>query len=725
MRHWQGLQGADYYCVQTMEQFWRFYEELRVQHSMAIDTETSGFDWVRAHACGLVFGWGIENNYYLPIAHQETTEPQLDLEQIREPLSEVLSNDKLVSVFWNAKFDLHFLRKAGLEVNGIIHDGVVLSHLIDENQDKSLKSVATREISRAAGKWETALVQWRVAEAKRRRSEFSALLTGRLKNERAELEAAYFKNRPFLRFSGLTKRQITAALKKWLKEQLQDHPLAKNKKDQITYDYVPLDIMVPYACADVHYTHLLYKDLLLKVAGHETLRKLYINEMQLADLLFEVESGGVKVDKPYLERIAPEYEKDIANLRAEIMTDVGFEFDLNSNPQLIAALIKAGCRMGKLTKKGQELASAGERIDPTKHYSVDNETLERLAMTHPFAAKIQEYRKKMKLLNTYIIKIAHLVDENHYLHTTFNANVSTGRMSSREPNCQNIPNRETAIRKAFTLPERIGFEGEAEEQDSEWVFAFFDYSQVELRLTAHHSQDPTFLAAYPWDAPSKDVHSITCAEAVMGMSLDDYLKVYNDDNHPMQKEYKWFRNIAKRVNFGIIYGAGAGAIQRQVSTPQRIVSKDECEEYIQRYFQKYPGVKQWIDVTHLCLRRDQYLRNSFGRYRRLPDAKARDKWKRERAGRQGVNFLIQGDAADLFKTATVRVRNLLAKEKARTRIVNFVHDEIQFYVHKSEFYLLPLIKSAMEDFQFSVPIIVDIETSRRDWAAKKELKVAA
>jgi DNA polymerase I-like protein with 3'-5' exonuclease and polymerase domains len=722
MKSWKGVQGGRYYLVQSMDQFWEFWHAMRREPTIAVDTETSGFDIIRDRACGLVFGWGVEHNFYLPIAHK-TKEPQLDLERIREPLCEILEDENVTKIFWNEKFDRHFLRSAGMEVKGVRHDGVVLVHLLDENTGKGLKEMSKRYISHAADKWEIAITKWRVDEAKRRRSEFSKLLTTTLKEERTQLEADFFAQYPFIQFSGLTKAQITARLKKYLRQKLSEHPLAKNKKDDISYDYIPLDAMVPYACADVHYTMLLYKDLLVKVAQHDDLRKLYINECQLADLLFEVESRGIKVDVPYLAELEPQFKQEISDLEEEIHADVGHKFEIGSNPQLVEALIKAGCRLSKLTKKGKELAQEGKKPEP-KHYSTDDETLEYLATQYPFAAKIREYRKRQKLLNTYVVKIQQLADENHYLHSQFNANVSTGRMSSREPNVQNIPGRDTRIRKAFTIPEELGFENQNVD-DSEWVYVFMDYSQVELRLTAHHSQDPTFLGAYPWDGPAKDVHSITCAEAVMGITTEDFLKVYEDENHPDFKEYKWFRNIAKRVNFGIIYGAGPGAIQRQVSSPERFVSRDECTEYIAKYFDKYQGVKEWINRTTFLLNRYGYLQNTFGRYRRLPDARAREKWKRERAGRQGVNFLIQGDAADLFKHAAVRVRRLLREEGAKTKVVNFVHDEIQFYWHKDEFHLLKPVKEVMEDFpQYSVPIVADIEMSHRNWADKKGVKAA-
>jgi DNA polymerase-1 len=155
------------------------------------------------------------------------------------------------------------------------------------------------------------------------------------------------------------------------------------------------------------------------------------------------------------------------------------------------------------------------------------------------------------------------------------------------------------------------------------------------------------------------------------------------------------------------------------------VSKDECQAYIKAYFDRYPGVKNWIDVTAATLGYTGELQNTFGRYRRLPDSQSSERWKRGRAGRQGVNFLIQGDAADVFKHAAVRVAKFLDAEGARTKIVNFVHDEIQFYWHKDEFHLLSPVKELMEDFpQFCVPITVEIDVSKRDWASKRKVKLA-
>jgi len=1018
MAQWTGLQGAQYRLVQTMDQFWSFYTRLTRQRMIAVDTETSGLDWVRDRACGLVFGWGLENNYYLPIGH-ETTDPQLNLDDIREPLRKVIENPDVTKLFWNKVFDQHFLDRCGMTLKGPSHDGVILVHLLDENSDKGLKEVARLLIGKTADVWEKSVDSWRVDESKRRRREFSKLITDTLTARRVDLENEVTAQNPLWRYSGMTKAQVTNFLKKRVKAGLETHPYANAKKGDITYDKVPLSILAPYACADVHYTWMIWKQLFPDVAKHDALRSLYINEMHLSQVLYEVEQHGVKIDIAHLDRIEPEFIKAMEEAEADVYRDIGYRFNIESNEELLAALRKAGCPLNKLTKKGQEVAREGG--EPTAaQFSVDKEVLEELAATYEFANKVLSFREKQKLLNTYVRKIRLLVDEHHYLHSTFNANVDTGRMSSRDPNCftgdtevltpdgwrrlddlprgvpvaqwrdnavefvmpteyikhyrkeelvhvqnqqidllmtpdhrcflvnrdglggfcsaseypsngthhkqlhagiyaggslrmseqevvllaatqadgsyadrtldfsfkkhrkidrlewalqglgfsyskrislsgrvrirvpagecvewvrsylgdakqlgswllscdrptldlwcqelffwdgcwrtrsqyasmhrrnvdwaqivlclsgyrakireyktprdtvcyvvdstarnysytdnavitriahdgfvyclsvpskviltrhngrvcvtgqcQNIPGKNLEIRRSFIVP------------DDDYVFVFADYSQVELRLTAHWSQDPTLLAAYSptapgWAGHELDIHSLTCADVVLQRPLPEVLAILKDKNHPENHDIKWFRNIAKRVNFGIIYGAGPGAIQRQVSTPKRRVSREACAEYIKGYFQRYRGVKAWVDHTELMLRRQGYIQNSFGRFRRLPNIHSNKKWERARAARQGGNFLIQGDAADTFKTAIVRVNRILKAHNARTRIVNFVHDEIQFYWHKKELPLLGEVKKAMEDFQFRVPIVVDFGFSRRDWAAKQELKL--
>jgi DNA polymerase-1 len=622
---------------------------------------------------------------------------------------------------------MHGLRKLGIEVRGVFHDIVVIAHLLDENAEHGVKELATQYVDANASKWDKRIAYWRQEEAKRRRHEYQVKAKARAAD--MQLDPVYVQRAAKLAncaMTGMDPKLIKKMCLEMAKEELKDQLCARNKKDEITYDFIPFEEMVPYACADVHYTLLIYKKLIIELAKSNDLKKLYIVEMQLTRVLLDAEHAGVKIDVDYLREILPEYEEELDLLKNEIYEAIGYEFNIGSNDQLIAALTSVGVHLTKLSKGTKEALRAG-RTDVVPKFSVDKEVMEFLAAKYPVAEKIQKYRNLEKLKNTYVISIQELVDEFNFLHTDTNQNVSTGRMSMREPNLQNIPARNKAIRKAFRVPDDSG----------EYLFIFIDYSQVELRLTADRSGDPILLSCYPFPGQGtpQDVHTLTLADVVLGLPLTDVMRMASDATGHVSKlargqvckcpkcEYDFFRNIAKRVNFGIIYGAGPEAIQRQVSTPTRFVTKGECEDYIEKYFQKYTGVKEWIRMTQLFMKRHGYVQNSFGRYRKLPIQRGMKNWQIERLCRQGVNFCIQGEAADLFKTAAVRVDKIFKREKAKSRLVNFVHDELQFYWHRKELHLLKEVKQVMEDFQYKVPIVAEISYSTTDWGAKKALKV--
>lgn len=315
-------------------------------------------------------------------------------------------------------------------------------------------------------------------------------------------------------------------------------------------------------------------------------------------------------------------------------------------------------------------------------------------------------------------------------HNNFVANEVCVHNSSYDPNCQNIPGRTKngkLIRKAFGVP------------NDEFVYLLIDYSQIEVRLTAHYSQDPLFLDAY---AKGQDIHTRTMCE-MWNYSYDEVQPVIEHEleDHPMYGEWKLLRNIAKRINFGIIYGVGPEGLSKQVPRPQEFIwtpdcgkTKKEmneawvaqCKQYIEQYLYKYIGVKRFINRGARNVFRTGKAVNGFGRVRNLPWVNAAAllgddfRWMAGRAARQGVNFEIQGEAADLFKIAVVRVHNLLKGKKSK--IVSFVHDEVQIYLHKSEIYLLSDLKHAMEDFpQYSVPIEASFEFSDVSWGDKHKI----
>lgn len=681
------------------------------QSMLAVDTETSGLNWVFSNACGIVIGWGIENNYYIAIDHKDAEGQfikQLKLEDVREPLQILLGNEDTLKIFWNAKFDLHVLRKCGIEVRGSIHDGLVMYHLLDENVSHGLKDASVTHIDPAADVWEKAVNEWRTLESRRRRSLFNKMLKARVK----ELEENwdYAVGDP----------PGVEVFKAQAKQEFKDHIYGTNAKDDVSYDFIPLDLITPYACADVHYTWLLFKPFSIAVSRNRHLAELYFNEMKLVKVLFEAESHGIKVDKAYLTQLLPKFDAEIEQAQKEVWEHCGKQFSISSDDELLEMLTEMQIPLTKVTKGTKEKQKAGDWTSPPK-YSVDKEVLQTLASKHEFAAKILKFREAAKLKSTYGSGLLELLDSNDLIHTSFNANVSTGRMSCRDPNLQNIPASNKSIRRAFIVP-----------NPEEYFYVFFDYSQVELRLTAHWSQDPLLMKCYPWEGHGTDVHTLTTANIVMNVPFDQVLTMAKDETGHDKSlpvcecpscQVKFFRSIAKRVNFGIIYGAGPKAIQRQVSTPKRPVSEEDCELYIEKYLDTYSGVKDWIKNTRNDLRNHKEVINTFGRYRRFPkyNDKATPGWMKDRMARQACNFLIQGDAADLFKHAATRVHDILAGKKSK--LVNFVHDEIQFYWHRDEMELLNVVKQAMQDFpQYKLPIIAEMAVSETSWADKKELK---
>ena len=727
-----GVQGGKYYLVRTIPQFKAVMEMARKQPILAVDTETSGLDWVKHHACGIVLGWGIENNYYLSINHKDPdgglfNEKQLEFDKIKDELQELLADESITKFWWNGKYDLHILKNLDLTVAGVFHDGLIQSFLVDENEDHSLKYQSDTYIDPKASKWEKIIDEWRSAEAKRRRTVFAALVKEKVTQYKTDpdlvaeatkiaegvcAELEFEDDKAYIR---KLKAQTLVAHRRRAKEELKDSFYVNNKKEDISYDYIPLHLMTPYACADVHYTYLLVKKYLFEIAEDQSLKELYVNEMALLPVLYGIERGGAKVNRGYLQDLGPQLEQQALLLRQEVFDVVGYVFNLNSTNDLVKALQDAGCKLKKYSKKTQELIEAGEENVEIK-YSADKFVLENLATTHPFAKKILDYRALVKLKNTYVDSILARLDGDDYIHGSFSQNVRTGRMASYRPNLQNQPRNDNRIRTAFIIP------------PGDYVFVFIDYSQVELRLTAHFSQDPELLSCYPFDGEGRDVHSLTCAEVLMDMSYEDFLRMQKDDTgHDEQSHLcicpmctaKLKRGYAKNVNFGIIYGSGPGTLQRQVSTPQRPVPFDECQAYIDGYLNKYIGVKRWIDATQNFLYRYGYVQNAFGRYRRFPDIRQVPNKKKYRYFRQGCNFMIQGTAADLFKYALVRVNKVI--KGTGVRLVNVVHDEIQFYWPRNELKLLEDVKHEMEDFNFSVPIVADIAYSMNDWGHKKEL----
>lgn len=399
-------------------------------------------------------------------------------------------------------------------------------------------------------------------------------------------------------------------------------------------------------------------------------------EMPLVEVLSAMEVAGISVDKNYLREMAVSITGKIDQLIDEIYLLAGEQFNVNSTKQLGVILFeKFKLPIIKKTKTG---------------YSTDAEVLEKLAGQHPLIDKLLEYRMLSKLKSTYLDGMEVLIHpESSRIHTTFNQMVTaTGRLSSSEPNLQNIPIRTDIGRKIREL--FVPGEG------YDYIMSA-DYSQIELRVLAHMAGDASLLEAF---RHNQDIHTRTAAE-VFGVAMEEVTPE--------------MRARAKAVNFGIVYGISDYGLARDIG-----VSRKEAGYYIESYFAKYQGVKRYIDEVVADARRDGYVTTLFGRRRHLPDINSSNFNQRSFAERTAMNTPIQGAAADIIKIAMNKVYALLKAKKLKSRILLQVHDELVFEVPAAELEeVAALVKQAMEEaVKLDVPLIADVKAGC-NWAQAK------
>ncbi|UCG93792.1 MAG: DNA polymerase I, partial [Candidatus Aerophobus sp.] len=408
----------------------------------------------------------------------------------------------------------------------------------------------------------------------------------------------------------------------------------------------------------------------------ENLWELFLKiEMPLIEILAKIEERGIKVDKAALENFLKDIKKKRKEIQEEIYQEVGERFNMNSSQQLSQILFE---KMNLPTLK---------RIKTG--YSTNEEVLQTLSLLYPFVTKILEYRRLFKLESTYIRPFPELINPaTGRIHTSFNQTVTaTGRLSSSEPNLQNIPIRNKLgqrLRRAF-IPE------------NGYVFLSADYSQVELRLLAHLSQDSNLKRAF---AKNEDIHRETAAEIFGVLPL---------------KVTPQMRRQAKVVNFGIIYGISAYGLSRDLG-----ISQKEAEDYIEKYFDRYPKVKDYIEKTLREAREKQYVTTLLGRKRRLPGINSRNKRTREFAERTAMNTPVQGGAADLIKLAMINLDRRFKKEELGAYIILQIHDELLLEVPEVKIdQTRKIVKEEMERaMKLSVPLVVETKVGK-NWGEMK------
>jgi DNA polymerase I len=389
-------------------------------------------------------------------------------------------------------------------------------------------------------------------------------------------------------------------------------------------------------------------------------------DLPLVSVLLRMEQAGVRIDSSVLGTMSSRLAVDMDNLAEKIYADSGHRFNINSPKQLGDVLFNK-MLLPKPMKYGKG-----------KVVSTAQDVLEELAEHHAVPALVLEYRQLSKLKSTYLDSLPQLTDAQGRVHTTFNqVGTATGRLSSTNPNLQNIPIRTALgreIRAAF-----IAAPGN--------VLMSADYSQIELRLMAHFSQDPLLLDAY---RTGKDIHTLTASE-VFGVAPE--------------KMDKQTRARAKAVNFGIVYGISPFGLAAQLSIDQKT-----AKTYIETYFDRYKGVQRFIEETLETVRRDQSVKTHFGRIRPIPDIQSRNPNMRGFAERTAVNTPLQGTAADLIKLAMLKIDQLIRDRKLKSQMTLQVHDELLFDVVPEEAQeLQELVKREMEDVEkFSVPIVAEV-----------------
>jgi len=448
-------------------------------------------------------------------------------------------------------------------------------------------------------------------------------------------------------------------------------------KKQLTMDRVPVEKAAPYACADVDMTLRLANQLQPELR-EKALWELFSEiEMPLVPVIVDMQRAGVKLDVDYLTEMGRDLGQRLGELQEEIEGYVGHAININSTQQLSVALFD---EMG--------LALPWMRRGKSGYYSTAADVLEKIRDKHPVVELILEHRQLSKLKGTYVDALPALVHpRTGRVHTSFNqAGSVTGRFSSSNPNLQNIPIRTELgreIRRAFVAEEG-------------WLLLAADYSQVELRVLAHISGDPTMLAAF---ARGEDIHASTAA-AIYGVPLAEVTRAQ--------------RRVAKMTNFAISYGVtGYGLSERTELTPE------EAEIFIQTYFKTYPRIKKYIEQTRAQAREQGYVETLLGRRRYFPELGTRARVHhnvREQAYRMAINAPIQGTAADILKVAMNRLWRDLQARGLRSRMILQVHDELVLEVPKDELdQVTPLVIKTMEGaYDLDAPLKVDAKVGQ-DW----------
>lgn len=444
--------------------------------------------------------------------------------------------------------------------------------------------------------------------------------------------------------------------------------IGKKGQDQLNMRNVPIQIISEYACEDADLTWQLKKILYEKLQGEGLLELADKVEFPLIPVLADMERTGFVVDTNSLNQYWQVLNKELLNIEEEIFSEIGERFNISS-PKQLGIILFEKLKLSDQAKKTK-----------SQQYSTNEEVLSRMIDKHPVVTKILEHRMLKKLLSTYVEALPKMINQNTgRIHTSFNQAVTaTGRLSSNNPNLQNIPIREEKgreIRRAFVAG-NIGN-----------MLVAADYSQIELRIIAHMSGDDNLKGAF---LNNEDIHTSTAS------------KIFNIPAEMVTKE---MRNQAKTANFGIIYGISAYGLSQRLK-----IDRTEAKSLIEGYFKTYPKVKEYMDNSINDAREKGYVTTLLGRKRFLPDIQSRNAVVRGFAERNAINAPIQGSAADIIKIAMIRIHNILKLKNMNSTMILQVHDELIFDVPLNEINeITELVKCEMEHaYPVTVPLLVNI-----------------
>ena len=599
--------SRNYETILSEAQLDHWLAKLQTAPLICVDTETTSLDPMSAKLVGLSFSVVAGCAAYLPLKHDYFDAPdQLDFSTSLNKIKPILENPLIKKVGQNLKYDQHVLANHGITLQGIAHDTLLQSYVLESHKTHGMDDLAERHLG---------------------------------------LKTISFED------------------------------VAGKGAKQVTFNQVTVEVAAEYAAEDADITLQLHQALYPQIAVDAKLDFIYSQiEMPSSNALFTIERNGVLIDRDMLNIQSNEIGMKLIALENQAYELAGQPFNLASPKQLQEILFgKLGIKPLKKTPSGTP--------------STDEDVLQELALDYPLPKVLLEYRGLAKLKSTYTDKLPRMINPHTgRVHTRYNQAVAiTGRLASSDPNLQNIPVRSAEgrrIREAFIAPAGC-------------VIISADYSQIELRIMAHLSQDEGLLKAF---AAGEDIHRATAAE-IFGV---EHATVDNEQ-----------RRYAKVINFGLIYGMSAFGLAQNLN-----IERSAAQSYIERYFARYPDVREYMNNTRDAAKSKGYVETYFGRRLWVPEINSSNGLRRAGAERAAINAPMQGTAADLIKLAMIAVANWIKAENLQSKLIMQVHDELVLEVPESE---LELVKITLPQLmqhvaKLDVPLLAEVGVGK-NWEA--------